>query len=279
FWDVLTADAEAVQSSNGAKDDRERDRDGERDRKKYLPYPHPDPVPHPDWGASHHPIRCSGSYDRGGAATSRVVNGNDENPSRRAMPEIISCPECQRKLRVPDHLLGKKVKCPGCGTLFKGQGRGAEDTPKTSVRAAAPREERIEEKPRAGRRSVVPPPEEEYAEDRPRRRRRDEDDEDEDYPRTVRGSDELNEEDAADEAERGLSPRQQREGWKKVGKGISFILVSIWVMLGGMAVSWLLTMIIGMAGIGAVSSAKTGGQAVGALATTGAGFVVLMIVS
>src|SRR5690349_12863822 len=34
------------------------------------------------------------------------------------MPEIVSCPKCQRKSRVPDALVGKKVKCPSCGETF-----------------------------------------------------------------------------------------------------------------------------------------------------------------
>jgi predicted Zn finger-like uncharacterized protein len=34
------------------------------------------------------------------------------------MPEIVNCPQCDRKLRVPDELLGKKVKCPTCGNTF-----------------------------------------------------------------------------------------------------------------------------------------------------------------
>jgi predicted Zn finger-like uncharacterized protein len=35
------------------------------------------------------------------------------------MPEITSCPSCQRKLKVPDNLLGQSVKCPSCGMTFK----------------------------------------------------------------------------------------------------------------------------------------------------------------
>src|SRR5437660_10240487 len=31
---------------------------------------------------------------------------------------IIDCPSCSRKLRVPDDLLGKQVKCPTCGHTF-----------------------------------------------------------------------------------------------------------------------------------------------------------------
>jgi len=34
------------------------------------------------------------------------------------MPTIVDCPSCNRKLRVPDDLLGKKVKCPTCSGTF-----------------------------------------------------------------------------------------------------------------------------------------------------------------
>ena len=34
------------------------------------------------------------------------------------MPELVACPQCERKLKVPDTLLGKRVKCPGCQTTF-----------------------------------------------------------------------------------------------------------------------------------------------------------------
>jgi predicted Zn finger-like uncharacterized protein len=183
------------------------------------------------------------------------------------MPEIISCPECERKLRVPDHLLGKKVKCPGCGTMFTGQGRGAEDTPKSKSRAAAPPEERIEEKPRAGRRPVVPPPEEEYEEDRPRRRRReeeeyDEDDrprarrrqeveeEDEDYPRSARA-------DAYDDwDEPGATSRRARVGWRKVSSGLHLVTISGWidVALNGFSVIFYVILLVSVFALVASSS-------------------------
>jgi predicted Zn finger-like uncharacterized protein len=41
------------------------------------------------------------------------------------MPETITCPQCSRELRVPESLLGKKVKCPGCGTTFTAPAAGA----------------------------------------------------------------------------------------------------------------------------------------------------------
>jgi predicted Zn finger-like uncharacterized protein len=34
------------------------------------------------------------------------------------MPEILSCPQCDKKMRVTEDTLGKRVKCPGCGHIF-----------------------------------------------------------------------------------------------------------------------------------------------------------------
>jgi hypothetical protein len=34
------------------------------------------------------------------------------------MPEIINCPSCQRKLQVPEELIGQGVQCPTCSTAF-----------------------------------------------------------------------------------------------------------------------------------------------------------------
>lgn len=34
------------------------------------------------------------------------------------MPEIVNCPQCERKLRVPDELMGQAVKCPTCNRTF-----------------------------------------------------------------------------------------------------------------------------------------------------------------
>jgi hypothetical protein len=38
--------------------------------------------------------------------------------ARPAMPVVVTCPACQRKARVPDAAVGKRVKCPDCGTSF-----------------------------------------------------------------------------------------------------------------------------------------------------------------
>jgi predicted Zn finger-like uncharacterized protein len=45
------------------------------------------------------------------------------------MPINTDCPSCNRKLRVPDELLGKKVKCPTCGTVFQADESSAPSGP------------------------------------------------------------------------------------------------------------------------------------------------------
>lgn len=55
------------------------------------------------------------------------------------MPQIITCPHCPRKLRVPDELLGKHVKCPGCGQTFQASSEEAL-LPALPVLAFAPEE-------------------------------------------------------------------------------------------------------------------------------------------
>jgi hypothetical protein len=99
------------------------------------------------------------------------------------MQEIVNCPSCQRKLQVPDSLLGQDVQCPTCGATFTaGSGGGAPAGPVSSP-APAPTSDR----PDAGydvgpepaeRRERRRRPRDDYDDydddrDRPRRRRRD----------------------------------------------------------------------------------------------------------
>ncbi len=44
------------------------------------------------------------------------------------MPIQVSCPACRMTLNVPDHLLGKRVKCPECATPFDARPEGAAPT-------------------------------------------------------------------------------------------------------------------------------------------------------
>src|SRR5260370_36833090 len=84
------------------------------------------------------------------------------------MPEPSQCPSCNAKVRVPERMLGKKVRCPKCQATFTA---GAEEPAEPEGVVTAPT--------RAVRRRAVPveePEEEESArdedEDRPRKRRR-----------------------------------------------------------------------------------------------------------
>jgi predicted Zn finger-like uncharacterized protein len=86
------------------------------------------------------------------------------------MPEQIKCPSCGTKLRLPDSLLGKVVKCPKCKTSFtaalsepdESQGISREPTPPSSrKRPPAPAEPEEKQEPE----------DEEEADERPRRRR------------------------------------------------------------------------------------------------------------
>src|SRR5437868_3162485 len=90
------------------------------------------------------------------------------------MPDITQCPECQRKLNLPDGQLGQLVRCPACGAEF------------TAERHFAPRP------------AAAPPPPREPEPPRPPPRRpadyadRDDDRRDDDYPprrRRYRGYD------------------------------------------------------------------------------------------
>src|SRR5262245_22174929 len=88
------------------------------------------------------------------------------------MPETVQCPDCQSKLKVPETLLGKSVKCPKCGSVFQATGADAAEPPMPE----AP----VRERPAARPRPEPPPPDEEFEEeadeggdeDRPRRPRR-----------------------------------------------------------------------------------------------------------
>jgi hypothetical protein len=126
---------------------------------------------------------------------------------------------CKRALEVPDELMGKRVKCPGCKMIFTATPPGA-----------APPEDSSARRPRAGqqseeavrRRRPSPPPDDDEDEDegeeeqprvrkKPSRRR---EEEDEEQPRVRRKAarriEEENEEDEEDEEEEDDRPRRRR---------------------------------------------------------------------
>jgi hypothetical protein len=194
------------------------------------------------------------------------------------MPVVTSCPDCSRKLRVPDELLGKKVRCPGCKVVFTARSEPAEEreeAPPPPRRSAPPREERIEEQPRSRR---PPPPPEDEDDDRPRGRQEEEqftEDQEEEQPRGRR----LHEDDEYGEGTPGS--RADRTAWQKVARGIQFVLI----YLGSLVV---LTLCGGIGGgiVGGVTAASVAasrapGGAPGATAaavTGGTGFFLLALV-
>jgi predicted Zn finger-like uncharacterized protein len=139
------------------------------------------------------------------------------------MPENIQCPNCQRSLRVPDNLIGKKVKCPTCGTAFM----AAVGTPE--LPAVPPVEAPVTPPPPAPPLRPPPPPfrevqdEDDYEELADRRPWRDEDDEERAY-----------EEDEEQGANAGRD--EQRRAWQRVRTGITLNIVSICTSFAGFAV-------------------------------------------
>jgi predicted Zn finger-like uncharacterized protein len=186
------------------------------------------------------------------------------------MPEIISCPDCGRKLRVPDDLIGKKVKCPSCNVMFTAAAAGNEPPrPSGSRRAAHPDDE--PQRPSGSRRAA----QSEGIEDQPRASRRAEPREEEVEVRVRRRDDDDDYEYYEDEERAPISPRQ---AWKKVRSGLNFIVISIYVLLGAIGVG-----ILGFCGLwvflmaGAASTAPSGpGGPAGFLAGGFAGAAILM---
>lgn len=167
------------------------------------------------------------------------------------MSLTISCPSCQRTLRMPDSLLGKPIKCPGCSHKFTAKEQSEDEAPRRSTsisdrasrRPAAPSAD-ISDRP--SRRPAAPPPEDEddLDEDRPRRKRRPALDYDDDDER------------------REWSNRDKKAGWNKVRIGLNLIIIGIWVWLGGLLLGGLGGLLgVVLLGGAIVSSTPRGGMA------------------
>jgi predicted Zn finger-like uncharacterized protein len=139
------------------------------------------------------------------------------------MSLTITCPVCQRSLRVPESLLGQAVKCPSCSHRFTAAEQSEDEAPPPSTSSAV----------RTTRRPVAPPVDEEDAaprrteriSDRPQPRRARQDDED----RPPRPRDD----DYDDYEERKPSKSDRKASWNKVRIGINLVMIGIWVWLGG----------------------------------------------
>ena len=62
------------------------------------------------------------------------------------MPDVTQCPECQRKLNLPDGQLGQTVRCPACAAEFRAdlyvEPRAAPSRPEPEPPRPAPRPSR-----------------------------------------------------------------------------------------------------------------------------------------
>lgn len=67
------------------------------------------------------------------------------------MPETISCPKCDRKLRVPDESLGKLAQCPACQFTFTAERPSYEPMLPPSMPVGVARVEEEEPPPQPGR--------------------------------------------------------------------------------------------------------------------------------
>ncbi len=130
------------------------------------------------------------------------------------MPTIYPCPNCDKKIKVPDGTEGKKLKCPACQTLLLITEDGLEPAQKQSIQSA----------PAKAARKAPPPDEaEDEEEEAPKAKKRkaiaDEDDEDEPRPKKRKAV--VDDDDEEDE-----KPRKKKR--KKSGQGIP-----MWVWLAG----------------------------------------------
>ncbi|HEV3082162.1 MAG TPA: MJ0042-type zinc finger domain-containing protein [Gemmataceae bacterium] len=199
------------------------------------------------------------------------------------MPELIQCPSCDRKLRVPDNLIGKKVKCPSCSKTFVAAAAEEdlptaplleEEEPPKAVRRKPPalpppEDEGIEEPPSRPRRRPAPPPEDEDEEEmqeedeetRPRRRRR---------PLA---------EEYAEEEEDDRPRRGKRADWQKVRTGVTLMLVAICLLIFAAIVHIIGTLALFGTMLGAVQGGPGQAQAAAGRAVGGAlAFLVLVVI-
>ncbi len=87
------------------------------------------------------------------------------------MTDTLTCPSCQRTLRVPETLLGQLVKCPTCLETFTAKVEGAAPPKPEAPPPARPRDRYDDEpRPRRARRDEWEDDRDDY-DDRPRRRR------------------------------------------------------------------------------------------------------------
>lgn len=95
-------------------------RKGRKKRKRRLRESKPAEAESPSTNSQQVPSPLVGEDRNGGgvprsASRPRRVSASEEDVPVR----LLSCPNCQRKLRVPANLAGKKIRCRGCGGVTR----------------------------------------------------------------------------------------------------------------------------------------------------------------
>ena len=72
------------------------------------------------------------------------------------MSKILDCPSCTRKLRLPDDLIGQRVKCPTCGGTFEASPASAASLPRDGASPPPASPPTLPEPPRTD--GAFPPP-------------------------------------------------------------------------------------------------------------------------
>jgi predicted Zn finger-like uncharacterized protein len=165
------------------------------------------------------------------------------------MAVLLECPKCSSTLRIGEAVLGKKVKCPKCHTIFPAK----EPEPDVLVEEEIIEEEPLDDedpdvldessakgykrdgivkgeapRPRRGN-HYAKGDENDEARPRKKRQRYDEDDEEDDRFATNRRRDE--EEEDEDDRPRKKRKKEGQQGWLEVSAGLSTILMSIYGMI------------------------------------------------
>lgn len=149
------------------------------------------------------------------------------------MPVSVACPSCSRKLRIEDDLVGKKVRCPDCKTIFIGDPNGPQPVAATPPASTGVSTARDEENRQLDKSTNGADDYQEEPRTRKRRGRRDDEDEDD--------------EDGGET--RRLKSSEAREGWRWTGLGVSLCMYGLQTFLVGSTVllaGWLFSMILGV---------------------------------
>jgi predicted Zn finger-like uncharacterized protein len=88
------------------------------------------------------------------------------------MPDITSCPQCQRKLRVTDDLMGQAVQCPSCGHVFTAAAEATAAPEPPPLPEREPPRESVQPRRRPMRAEDDYDERDDYDDEYPRRRRR-----------------------------------------------------------------------------------------------------------